>query len=142
MTLIITFGLEEDIEFSVLFHKRILEVRYIWKSGITLFSRHISSKVMFSSASNMLINYYANKKVSQVAVVVTRLDFLQYYYRFRINEKTLYSHTFQITYMLHKAGYWNGGVLPMGLIDNKSAFVQGMGCHRTGAEPLPEPMLN
>ena len=57
-----TFGLEEDIEFSILFHKRILEVRIIWKSGITLFSRHISSKVMFSSTSNMLINYYANKK--------------------------------------------------------------------------------
>ena len=43
----------------------------------------------------MLISYYANeKKFPKVAVVATKLNFLQYTYRFRINNKTLYSQTF------------------------------------------------
>ena len=43
----------------------------------------------------MLISYYANKKkFPKVAVVATKLNFLQYTYRFRINNKTLYSQKF------------------------------------------------
>ena len=34
------------------------------------------------------------KKFPKVAVVATKLNFLQYKYRFRINHKTLYSQTF------------------------------------------------
>ena len=34
------------------------------ENGINLFSRHISSKVAFSSVFDMLISYYANKKSS------------------------------------------------------------------------------
>ena len=34
------------------------------------------------------------KKIPQVAVVATKLNFLQYTYRLRINHKTLYSQTF------------------------------------------------
>ena len=34
------------------------------------------------------------KKFPKVAVVATKLNFLQYTYRFRINHKTLYSQTF------------------------------------------------
>ena len=64
MTLIITFDLEHDLESSILFQKWILGVRIIWKSGITLLSRHISSKVAFFSVFDMLISYYAHKKSS------------------------------------------------------------------------------
>ena len=43
----------------------------------------------------MLVSYYAKKKkFPKVAVVATKLNFLQYKYRFRINHKTLYSQTF------------------------------------------------
>ena len=49
----------------MLFQKWILEVGIIWKSGITLLSRHISSKIAFSFVNYMLISYYANKKVPQ-----------------------------------------------------------------------------
>ena len=38
--------------------------------------------------------------------MATKLNFLQYTYRIRNNHKTLYSQHFQVTYMLHKAGYW------------------------------------
>ena len=55
MTLIMTFDIEDDLGSSILFQKWILEVRIIWKSGITLLSRHISLKVAFSSVSDMLI---------------------------------------------------------------------------------------
>ena len=55
MTLIMTFDIEGDLGSSILFQKWILEVRVIWKSGITLLSRHISSKVIFPSFSDMLI---------------------------------------------------------------------------------------
>ena len=55
MTLTMTFDLKDDLESSILFQKWILEVKIIWKSGNTLFSRHISSKVIFSSLSDMLI---------------------------------------------------------------------------------------
>ena len=55
MTFIMTFDLEDDLGSSILFQKQILEVGIIWKSGITLLSRHISSKVIFSSLSDMLI---------------------------------------------------------------------------------------
>ena len=34
------------------------------------------------------------KKFPKVAVVATKLNFLQYTFRFRINHKTLYSQTF------------------------------------------------
>ena len=81
MTLVITFDLEGDLGSSILFHKWILEVRIIWKSGITLFSMHISSKVIFSSVSDMLILCY-------LAIVQTIVKL------------------FQVTYNLHKAGYW------------------------------------
>ena len=68
MTLIITFDLENDLGSTILFQKWILEVWIIWKSGITLLSRHISSKIAFSSvfdfAYYMLISYYANNKSS------------------------------------------------------------------------------
>ena len=57
MTLIMTFDLEDYLESSLLFQKQTLEVRIIWKNGITLLSRHISSKVIFSSLSDMLIKY-------------------------------------------------------------------------------------
>ena len=61
-----TFDFEDDPGSSILFQKWILYVRIIWKSGITLFSRHISSKVFlcFRYANYMLISYYANKKSS------------------------------------------------------------------------------
>ena len=55
MTLIITFDLEDDPGSSVLFQKWIVGVKIIWKSGITLLSRHISSKVAFSPVFEMLI---------------------------------------------------------------------------------------
>ena len=55
MTLIMTFDIEGDLGSSILFQKWILDVKIIWKSGITLLSRHISSKVAFSSVSDMLI---------------------------------------------------------------------------------------
>ena len=55
MTLIMTFDLEDALGSSILFQKWILEVRILWKSGITLLSRHISSKVILSSLSDMLI---------------------------------------------------------------------------------------
>ena len=64
MTLIITFDLEHDLGSSILFQKWILDVRIIWKSGITLLSWHISSKVAFFSVFDMLISYYAHKKSS------------------------------------------------------------------------------
>ena len=64
MTLIITFDLENDLGSSILFQKWILDARIIWKSGITLLSRHISSKVAFCSVFDMLISYYAHKKSS------------------------------------------------------------------------------
>ena len=57
MTLIMTYDLEDDLGSSILFQKQILEVRILWKSGITLLSRHISSKVIFSSLSDMPIIY-------------------------------------------------------------------------------------
>ena len=56
MTLIVTFDIEDDLGSSILFQKWILEVRIIWKSDITLLSRHISSDVIFSSVSDMLIS--------------------------------------------------------------------------------------
>ena len=49
------FDLEDDLGSLILFQKLILEVRIIWKRGITLISRHISSKDIFSSLSEMLI---------------------------------------------------------------------------------------
>ena len=55
MTLIMTFDIEDDLGSSILFQKWILEVKIIWKSGITLLSMHINSKVAFSSVSDMLI---------------------------------------------------------------------------------------
>ena len=55
MTLSMTFDIEDDLGSSILFQKWILEVRIIWKGGITLLSRHIGSKVIFSSVSDMLI---------------------------------------------------------------------------------------
>ena len=55
MTLIITFDLEGDLGSSILFQKWILEVRIIWKGGITLLSMHISSKVAFFPVCDMLI---------------------------------------------------------------------------------------
>ena len=58
MTLIITFDTEDDLGSSLLFQKWILEVRIIRKSGITLLSKHISSKIAFSSVSDMLIICY------------------------------------------------------------------------------------
>ena len=98
MNLIITFfDLENDLGSSILFHKWILEVRTIWKSGITLLSRHISSKVAFFSVFDMVI--MCSLAIMQieifpkVAVVATKLNFLQYAYRFRINHN-LYSQTF------------------------------------------------
>ena len=98
MTFIITFDLEDDLGSSISFQKRILEVEIIWKSGITLVSRHISSKVAFSSVFDKLfICLLANmqiKKFPRVTVVATKLNFLEYTYRFRINHKTLYSQTF------------------------------------------------
>ena len=50
MTLIVTFDIEDDLGSSLSFKKWILEDKLIWKSGVTLLSRHISSSV-----SNMLI---------------------------------------------------------------------------------------
>ena len=55
MTLIITFDLEDDLGSSILFQNWIVGVEIIWKSGITLLSMHISSKIAFSSVSDMLI---------------------------------------------------------------------------------------
>ena len=55
MTLIITFDFEDDLGSLILFQKWILKVIIIWKSGITLLSRHISSKVAFSSLIDMLL---------------------------------------------------------------------------------------
>ena len=47
------------------------------------------------------------KKLPKVAVVATKLNFLQYTYRFRINHKTLYSQT----YPGHHFGSWNNMVV-------------------------------
>ena len=59
---------------------------------------NISSNVYiflcFRYANYMLISNYANIKFPEVAVVVTKLNFLQYTYRIRINHKNLYSQTF------------------------------------------------
>ena len=55
MTLIMTFDLEDDLGSSILFQIQILEVRIIGKSGITLLSKHINSKVIFSYLSDKLI---------------------------------------------------------------------------------------
>ena len=92
------FDLEDDLGSLILFQKWILEVRIIWKRGITLLSRHISSKDIFSSLSEMLIKcllvIMQIKKFPKVAVVATKLNFLQYTYRFRIDHETLYSQTF------------------------------------------------
>ena len=52
---LLTFYLKMTIGSSILFQKWILGVRILWKSGITLLSRHISSKVKFSVLSDMLI---------------------------------------------------------------------------------------
>ena len=87
MTLIMIFVIEDELGSSLLFQKWILEARIIWKSGITLLPRHISSKVIFSSVLDMLI--YAN-----YAAVATKLNFLQFTCRVRINHKTVYSQTF------------------------------------------------
>ena len=57
MTLIMTFDLQDDLGSSILFQKQILVVKIVWKSGITSLSGHISSKVIFSSISDMLIIY-------------------------------------------------------------------------------------
>ena len=46
MTLIMTFDFDDDLGSSILFQKWILEVRIRYKSGITLLSMHISSKVI------------------------------------------------------------------------------------------------
>ena len=46
--LVISFDLDDDLGSSILFQKWIVEVRILWKSGITLLSMHISSKVSFS----------------------------------------------------------------------------------------------
>ena len=93
MTLIMTFDIECDLGSSILFQKWILEVRIIWKNGITLLSRHISSKVAFSSVFDMLIicqiAIMQIKKFPKVAVMPTLLNFLLYTYRFRISNKTL-----------------------------------------------------
>ena len=68
------------------------------ENGIALISRHISSKVAFSSVFDKLIicqlAIMQIKKFPKVAVVATKLKILQYTYRFRINHKTLYSKTF------------------------------------------------
>ena len=94
MTLILTFDIEDDLGSSLSFKKWILED----KSGVTLLSRFISSKVIFSSVSNMLflckLAIMQKKKFPKVAVVATKLNFLQYTYRSRINHRTLYSQTF------------------------------------------------
>ena len=60
---------------------------YYFKSCIFIYLRY---------ANDMLIRYYANKKSSpgKVAVVATKLNFLQHTYRVRINHITLYSETF------------------------------------------------
>ena len=59
---------------------------------------HISSNVYiflcFRYANYMLTSYYADKKFPKVAVVATKLCFLQYTYRIRINHKNLYFQTF------------------------------------------------
>ena len=55
MTMIMTLDLGYDLGSSILFQKLILEVRIIWKRGITLLSMHISSKVISPSLSDMLI---------------------------------------------------------------------------------------
>ena len=55
MTLIITFDLEDDPGSSILFQKWVQGGEIIWKSAITLLSRHISSKVVFSSVFDKLI---------------------------------------------------------------------------------------
>ena len=55
MTSMMSFDLEDDLESSILFQKWIRGVNVIWKSGITLFSRHTGSKVVFSLVSVMLI---------------------------------------------------------------------------------------
>ena len=65
MTLIMTFDIGDDLGSSISFQKWILGVRIIWKNGNTLLSRHISSKIIFSSVSRMLISHYANKKVPE-----------------------------------------------------------------------------
>ena len=55
----------------------------------------------------LVIGYYANKKkFPNVAVVATKLNFLQYTYRFSINHKTLYSQTFPGPHF----GSWTTGV--------------------------------
>ena len=41
------------------------------------------------------------KKFPKVAVVATKLNFLQCTYRFKINHKTLYSQTFQVPILAH-----------------------------------------
>ena len=92
------FDIEGDLGSAILFQKWILEVKIIWKSGITLLSRHISSKGTFSSVSDMLIicllTIIQIKKFPKVAVVATKLNFLQHTYRIRNNHKTLYSQIF------------------------------------------------
>ena len=80
MTLIIVFHLDNDLGASILFHKWILSDRIIWKSGITLLSRHIDSKVAFSSILGMLIIcqiaiMQIRKKFPKVAIVATKLNF-------------------------------------------------------------------
>ena len=64
MTLIMTFDIEDDLGPSLLFQKYILEVRIICKDSIILFLGILVEKSYFP-VSDMLISYYANKKVPQ-----------------------------------------------------------------------------
>ena len=100
MTLIVTFGLEDDLGSSILFRngfwmsecyvKEVLLyfLSILVKTYIFLYSRYVNY---------MQISYYANKKVAAMA---TNLNFLQYTYIFRVNNKTLYSQLFQVTWVL------------------------------------------
>ena len=84
-----------------------MEVRIIWKSGITILYRYISSKVIFSSVSDMLISYYANKKsFPRLPSWQPGLIFFNKPIESGSTVKPCTLKHFQVTYMLHKAGYW------------------------------------
>ena len=105
-----TFDIEDDLGSSFLFQKWILRVRIIWKSGITLLSRHIISKVIFSRfryANFMLISYYANKKSSpRLPSWQPSLIFFNIPIKSGSIIKPCTLKLFQATFKLHKAGYW------------------------------------
>ena len=64
-----TFDIEGDLGSSTLLQKWILEVKIIWKTGITFFLCILVQSyifICFRYANYLLIGYYANKKkVSQ-----------------------------------------------------------------------------